>query len=65
MKNKLETMINNATDEKLLDWLNGFLTDWLVEHFMIMDQAVAPFIIGRRAEIEEALKEFEQPQGKE
>jgi len=58
--NKFELMVEIKSDTEIRDWISGFLTEWLIEHIMVMDKALIPYLQGKQQEVEKALAEFDR-----
>ncbi|NRA55126.1 MAG: PAS domain-containing protein [Gammaproteobacteria bacterium] len=55
MADTLTSVIKNNSDQYILKWLTTNLTDWLMEHVMVMDKSLDIFIEKYKEQVQQAL----------
>jgi|GEM_PF-903934 len=59
---KLESMVESdyGDEHQLCRWLISYLTDWLLNHILVMDKAIEPYLQSRKRQVDQALAELDQ-----
>lgn len=57
---KMQTIVESNNDRQIVQWLSNFLSQWLIEHIMVMDKAFVSYIEQYSSEVQQALKSFDE-----